>query len=126
MHIEHIDPSGGDDSDNLCLACSSCNLSKSVATTALDFLTGTEVALFNPRIQYWQDHFEWIDNGLRILGKTPIGRAINQPNMIVDEVIINVIGNRSRLSSLASRFKAREYPKSPSRTILRIHLKYWT
>jgi hypothetical protein len=88
MHIEHIDPSGGDDSDNLCLACSSCNLSKSVATTALDFLTGTEVALFNPRIQYWQDHFEWIDNGLRILGKTPIGRAtisrlkMNQPRLV--------------------------------------------
>ena len=23
----------------------------------------------------WQEHFEWIDNGLRLQGKTPIGRA---------------------------------------------------
>jgi hypothetical protein len=47
MHIEHIDPSGGDDPNNLCLAYSSCNLSKSIATTALDLLnllTDTEFA----------------------------------------------------------------------------------
>ena len=28
MHVEHIDPNGGDDPENLCLACPTCNLSK--------------------------------------------------------------------------------------------------
>jgi hypothetical protein len=35
----------------------------------------TAVALFNPRTQKWFDHFRWSDDGLYILGLTPIGRA---------------------------------------------------
>jgi hypothetical protein len=31
--------------------------------------------LFNPRIQKWPDHFGWTADGLRIVGKTPSGRA---------------------------------------------------
>lgn len=57
MHVEHIHPDGGDSLENLCLACPSCNLSKSTATTALDRVTDTTVPLFNPRRQNWQDHF---------------------------------------------------------------------
>ena len=26
MHVEHIDPNAGDDPENLCLACPTCNL----------------------------------------------------------------------------------------------------
>jgi hypothetical protein len=36
MHVEHIDPKSGDDPNNLCLACPSCNLSKATATFAPD------------------------------------------------------------------------------------------
>jgi hypothetical protein len=75
MHIEHIDPAGGDDPDNLCLSCSSCNLSKATATTAPDPETGQETPLFHPRTQVWGEHFEWIDGGLRLRGKTASGRA---------------------------------------------------
>lgn len=75
MHVEHIDPNGGDDALNLCLSCSSCNLSKGVALYALDPETGGSVALFNPRVDTWSDHFEWVDGGLRLAGKTAIGRA---------------------------------------------------
>jgi 5-methylcytosine-specific restriction endonuclease McrA len=75
MHIEHIDPDGGDDPLNLCLSCSSCNLSKGVVITARDPDTQTDVPLFNPRIEEWHTHFAWIDGGLRLLGKTPTGRA---------------------------------------------------
>ncbi len=88
MHIEHIDPTGGDDSENLCLSCSSCNLSKGTATTARDPETGQEIALFNPRIQIWPEHFEWIDDGLRLRGITAVGRVtivrlkINQPRLV--------------------------------------------
>jgi len=33
------------------------------------------VPLFNPRKQNWHKHFAWHQSGLRIIGKTPIGRA---------------------------------------------------
>lgn len=89
MHIEHIDPDGGDQPDNLCLSCSNCNLSKAQAITALDPETGESVALFNPRQQVWQEHFEWIENGLRVQGLTPTGRAtINRLKINMERIII--------------------------------------
>jgi hypothetical protein len=75
MHVEHIDPNGDDHPDNLCLSCSTCNLSKARATSSIDPVTGNIETLFNPRTQRWSDHFEWIDGGERLLGKTPIARA---------------------------------------------------
>jgi 5-methylcytosine-specific restriction endonuclease McrA len=68
MHVEHIDPPGGDSPENLCLSCSNCNLSKAKATKGTDPQTGDQVPLFNPRTQNWEDHFEWIDGGLRLRG----------------------------------------------------------
>lgn len=78
MHIDHIDPNGSGNADNLCLACPSCNLSKGVATSALDSVTGKIVALYNPRTQTWAEHFEWADGGLLIQGYTATGRATVQ------------------------------------------------
>lgn len=75
MHVEHIDPSGGDNLENLCLSCSSCNLSKARATSALDPLTGQITPLFNPRVQSWAEHFQWAENGIRLVGLTTMGRA---------------------------------------------------
>jgi hypothetical protein len=89
MHIEHIDPVGGNSLDNLCLSCSNCNLSKAKVTTANDPESGERTPLFNPRTQVWSEHFEWVDNGLRVHGLTPIGRAtvvrlkMNQERMLI-------------------------------------------
>jgi HNH endonuclease len=89
MHVEHIDPNGGDDPENLCLACPTCNLSKSRATSALDSITGMIVPLFHPRRQQWQEHFRWIENARRVQGLTPTGRAtverlrMNQERLVV-------------------------------------------
>jgi hypothetical protein len=89
MHVEHIDPDGTDHPDNLCLSCSTCNLSKAKAMSARDPETGVLVMLFNPRKQFWADHFEWIDGGERLLGKTPIGRAtIERLRMNRERVVI--------------------------------------
>jgi hypothetical protein len=33
------------------------------------------VPLFNPRTQNWFEHFRWSEDGLRIIGLTPSGRA---------------------------------------------------
>ena len=75
MHIDHIDPDGGDAPDNLCLACSSCNLIKGVTTSALDLITNEVVRLFNPRLDSWSEHFQWVNDATMLYGKTPIARA---------------------------------------------------
>ncbi len=75
MHVEHIDPNGGNSLDNLCLSCANCNLSKSTATSAIDPLTNHVVNLFNPRLQLWREHFEWTEDKTRIIGLTDIARG---------------------------------------------------
>lgn len=79
LHIEHIVPRkhGGDDDDsNLALACIDCNLHKGPNLTGIDSETGEIETLFHPRRQLWSDHFEW--HGVRIVGKTPVGRVTVQ------------------------------------------------
>jgi hypothetical protein len=75
MHVEHINPEGGDGPENLALSCSNCNLSKATTTTALDPETNQVLPLFNPRTETWSSHFEWIEGSRLIRGITPIGRA---------------------------------------------------
>jgi len=78
LEIEHIIPlatEGTDDEENLWLACRPCNLQKSDQTEAQDPLTGQRVHLFNPRVQFWWDHFMWSQDGTLIIGLTPTGRA---------------------------------------------------
>lgn len=76
--IDHVVPrarGGTNDLENLCLACSACNSSKGIRTSGQDRAKGEEVALFNPRHQRWDEHFRWTDDGRRIEGLTPCGRA---------------------------------------------------
>lgn len=76
--IDHVIPrikGGSDEFDNLALCCYVCNPLKGAKTEARDPQTGRVVSLFNPRRQRWRTHFRWSDDGLRITGKTPVGRA---------------------------------------------------
>jgi hypothetical protein len=78
LEIEHIIPrakGGSDDENNLWLSCPICNAHKSDKTVGEDPYTGQVVPLFNPREQVWWDHFFWGDDGIRIFGLTPVGRA---------------------------------------------------
>lgn len=78
LEIEHILPlarGGSNEESNLWLACPLCNRYKADKTVAPDPATGELTPLFNPRTQRWSEHFRWIDNGLRIEGLTPTGRA---------------------------------------------------
>lgn len=78
LDIEHIVPvsrGGMDDESNLWLSCPLCNRHKSDRTVATDPETGVETSIYNPRLQRWSEHFRWTDDGLRILGLTPTGRA---------------------------------------------------
>ena len=76
--VDHIVPladGGGDNFDNLALACFHCNRRKSARQVAFDPQTGQEVEIFNPRVHSWSDHFKWSDDGLLIVPFTSIGRA---------------------------------------------------
>lgn len=73
--IDHIDPSGGDEIDNLALACHKCNNAKVNKTTAIDPESMELVGIFNPRKEKWTDHFGWNNDFTKIIGITPIGRA---------------------------------------------------
>jgi len=89
MQVDHIHPGSGDGLDNLALSCWNCNNHKRQATDTLDPETNTTVSLFHPRKQKWSDHFEWIDNFIRIRGRTATGRAtiirlkMNRPAIVV-------------------------------------------
>jgi hypothetical protein len=78
FEIDHIQPKslGGSDSlDNLALACQRCNAHHYNFTQGCDPETGKTTALFHPRQQIWNEHFAWIQSGLRIVGITETGRA---------------------------------------------------
>jgi hypothetical protein len=78
LPIDHIIPvacGGSDDEENLWLSCPFCNGHKSDKTHETDPQTRVSVPLFNPRTQKWSDHFRWADDGIRIVGLTPTGRA---------------------------------------------------
>ena len=78
MEIDHIIPQsagGPTELDNLCLACAGCNGYKLAFQEAEDPETGEIVPLYNPRIQNWNAHFVWHDDGTLVIGLTPIGRA---------------------------------------------------
>ena len=90
FHIDHVVPvaAGGETIEgNLALACVSCSLRKSARQTATDPETGQDVAIFNPRLQDWHDHFRW--NGVALIGTTLIGRAavealaLNRPAVLL-------------------------------------------
>ncbi len=78
LEIEHIIPEakgGGSDEENLFLACPRCNSHKSDRVEAIDPESMVSVDLFNPRIDFWNEHFEWTEAGTIIQGTTPKGRA---------------------------------------------------
>src|SRR5687768_14929437 len=76
LQIEHILPRkhhGGDEADNLALACIDCNLHKGSNIAGIDPLSGEMTELFNPRVHRWEDHFAL--NGAYVAGITAIGRT---------------------------------------------------
>jgi hypothetical protein len=76
FHVEHIvarKHGGGDDLENLALACQFCNLHKGPNLSGIDPSSGATVELFHPRRDAWDSHFS-VEN-FRLLGLTAKGRA---------------------------------------------------
>lgn len=76
FNIEHIiarQHGGGDDLENLALACDRCNQFKGPNLTSIDPESGNLVRLYHPRRDLWNDHFGLV--GAEIVGYCEIGRA---------------------------------------------------
>lgn len=76
--IDHIVPilSGGTtDVQNLAYACPLCNRLKWQKVLAVDPVTDNTIRIFNPRSDVWEEHFQWSEDYLQIVGITAIGRA---------------------------------------------------
>jgi hypothetical protein len=90
--IDHPTPrsSGGATAlSNLALACPHCNGYKWAHTTATDPESAAVVPLFNPRVDTWDEHFQWSATDPALIeGKSACGRAtllllrMNHPNMV--------------------------------------------
>lgn len=79
FHIEHVIPrvlGGSSDAGNLALACPSCNLHKADRISGFTNSSRDAVPFFNPRVNAWDDHFEWDDYTL--VAKSEIGQVTIQ------------------------------------------------
>ena len=72
-HIVALKHGGQTAEDNLVLACFPCNRHKGSDLTSLDPQTSEITPLFNPRSQYWHEHFSCCRG--YIVGVTSIGRT---------------------------------------------------
>lgn len=78
FHLDHVAPrsaGGRTIAENLCFACSHCNIAKGSRTVAVDPRTKRQVPLFNPRVHQWDEHFRWSRDWKKLIGRTAIGRA---------------------------------------------------
>ena len=76
FHVEHIiarQHGGGNDLENLALACPECNYQKGTNLSGMDPDTGKVTPLFHPRRDAWPEHFA--RDAARITGRTPAGRT---------------------------------------------------
>jgi hypothetical protein len=92
--IDHIIPlsrTGTSDLDNLAFSCISCNAHKWAAIEGRDDLLNEMVRLFHPRIDVWNEHFEWSASQIGLLiGKTSIARATLEVLKINSEEMITL------------------------------------
>jgi hypothetical protein len=72
-HIVPVQHGGESTLENLALACMRCNRYKGPNIGSYDPVDGQLVALFNPRVQKWSEHFAL--EGGRIAPLTAVGRV---------------------------------------------------
>lgn len=78
FEVEHINPvaAGGDDrTDNLALACRSCNSFKGNRISYLDPESGQEERFYHPRLDRWEEHFLATPESSEISALTAMGRS---------------------------------------------------
>jgi hypothetical protein len=89
-HIHPLDLGGLTAEENLALACQGCNSFKYNKIEALDPLSLQLAPLYHPRCHSWREHFAWSDDGLRLVGLTPTGRATLESLDLNREQVVNL------------------------------------
>lgn len=77
--IDHILPlieGGTNDIENLAYACMLCNRLKWNKLVSIDPVSQDNVPIYNPRLDVWEQHFQWSGDYLSIIGVSAIGRAL--------------------------------------------------
>jgi hypothetical protein len=98
FHIDHVIPVAADGptiDDNLALACVSCSLRKGARLAAIDPETGIEIYLFNPRKDFWLDHFRW--EGVQVIGLTAKGRATIEALKMNRSLVLSIRAEENRI-----------------------------
>lgn len=99
FEIDHIiaqKHGGGDEMDNLAFSCVHCNQHKGSDLVSIVDSYDDIVPLFNPRIHFWEEHFE-TDRG-QILPLTKIAQAtikllkLNNPDLLIIRQLLNEAG----------------------------------
>jgi hypothetical protein len=101
FELEHIIPiaeEGETELENLALACGGCNGHKYTKVAVFDPISKTQVPLYHPRRQVWQEHFAWSADHLEIIGLTAIGKVtiellnLNRPGVINLRKLLLTVG----------------------------------
>ena len=102
FEVDHILPrsrGGQTEMANMALACPHCNARKWAHIDGEDPVSGQHVALFNPRLQQWEEHFQWSEQRLfEIVGFSMHGRAtvarlqMNHPNLLSIRRLLAALG----------------------------------
>ncbi|TYQ24813.1 HNH endonuclease [Pseudanabaena sp. UWO311] len=72
-HIISVKHGGDTTPDNLCYACTFCNLQKGTDLGSINWRNGELVRFFNPRRDFWGEHFQL--DGAMIQSVTDIGEV---------------------------------------------------
>ncbi|BAY90719.1 MULTISPECIES: HNH endonuclease [unclassified Tolypothrix] len=77
-HIISVKHGGSTTADNLCYACIFCNLQKGSDLGSINWQTGELVRFFNPRRDFWGEHFQ-------------LNEAVIQPITDIGEVTARIL-----------------------------------
>ncbi|MFE1744916.1 HNH endonuclease [Coleofasciculus sp. H7-2] len=103
-HIISLKHRGSTTADNLAYACVFCNLNKGTDLGSIVWQTGELVRFFNPRRDFWGEHFRLDDNAIQSL--TDIGEVtarildFNNDERIVERQELIAVGKYPSASAL--------------------------
>ncbi|BAY65256.1 HNH endonuclease [Calothrix brevissima NIES-22] len=100
-HIISVKHGGSTTADNLCYACIFCNLQKGSDLGSINWQTGELVRFFNPRRDFWGEHFQ-------------LNAAVIQPITDIGEVTARILdfNGDERILERQALIAAGQYPSA--------------
>jgi hypothetical protein len=98
-HIISVKHSGSTTADNLSYACIYCNLQKGSDLGSINWQTGELVRFFNPRRDFWGEHFR-------------LNEAVIEPLTDIGEVTVRIFdfNNADRILERQALMEVNRYP----------------